>query len=81
MASLWYDVVPCCCDEDDCKGNIVAVPDVEMRAIMVRIKERRGKVTRVYLAPGWASVLAAHMEQAADQLKPRTFSKPHLSMR
>ena len=81
MASIWYDTIPCCCDDSDCKGALVAVPDLEMRTIMVRIKDRRGKVARIYLAPGWARVLAAHIEQAADQVKPRPLAKSLMSAR
>ena len=75
MASIWYDIIPCCCEDSECKGDIVAVPDLESRTIMVRIRDRRGKVARICLAPGWARVLATHIDQAADQVKPRLLNK------
>ncbi len=79
MASIWYDIIPCCCEDSECKGNIVAAPDLESRTIMVRVRDRRGKVARIYLAPGWARVLATHIDQAADQVKPRLLNKAYNS--
>ena len=75
MAEIWYNIIPCCCTNPDCEQNISASPKVETTSVLISVRGRKGKRTDIVLSAGWARVLAANIDQAANQVKPRIAPK------
>ena len=69
MASVWYDSVPCCCNDAGCRQQISMVPHPETHDLVLRVKHSSGRQTRIRLAPGWARVLASLLQESAEQVK------------
>ena len=75
MAEIWYNIIPCCCSNPDCEQNISASPKVETTSVLISVRGKNGKRTEIVLSAGWARVLAANIEQAANQVKPKIVPK------
>ena len=76
MAEIWYNMVPCCCAFPNCEQTISATPKVETSSVVVSVRARNGKRTDIVLSAGWARVLAANIEQAANRVRPKIAPKP-----
>src|SRR5437773_1279693 len=79
MAEIWYNIVPCCCDKPGCSQHISASPQVQTTSVVISVRAKNGKRTDVVLTAGWARVLAANIEQAANQVRPKIAPKPFKS--
>jgi hypothetical protein len=76
MAEIWYNIIPCCCDKPGCSHHVSAAPQVTSMSVVISVRGKNGKRTDVVLSAGWARVLAANIEQAANQVRPKIAPKP-----